>query len=281
MKLRLAAVALIAAGLFCAALPQRAAELLLQGAASRAATERVDAALERNQDTFLVLSAAKAAVAVVEGSGVGVGFELQIGDVVEPVLDLLDFFWRLLLFSLLLLGAYKLLMETGILSLGIAALGAALLLWGSGLLRPEWRRWLHAGARGLALIGLVVAYLVPAALLATHWLTSTYTRALEQRYRSEIASFGADLRQVRDALLDPETTPPWYRPGERIEQFRERVAAAARYVAGRLDDSLLAFTFYAILLLFDYLLLPFASAWLLYRLAAFALARLLPAGRAA
>ncbi len=281
MKLRLAAFALIAAGLFCTALPRRAGELLLQDAASRAATQRVDAALERNRDTFLALSAAKAAVAVVEGSGIGVGFELQIGDVVEPVLDLLDFFWRLLLFSLLLLGAYKLLMETGILSLGIAALGGALLLFGAGLLRSDWRRRLHAGARGLALLGLLVAYLVPAALLVTQWLTSTYTGALEQRYRSEIASFGADLRKVKDSLLDPETTPPWYRPGQRIEQFRERVAAGARYVAGRLDDSLLAFTFYAILLLFDYLLLPFASAWLLYRLAALALARLLPAGRTA
>lgn len=281
MKPRLVAVALIAAGVGCLALPERAGELLLQGAVSRAATAQVDAALERNQDTFLMLSAAEAAVAVVEGSGVGVGFELQIGDVVQPVFDLLHFFWRLLLFSLLLLGAYKLLMETGILSLGIAGFGVALLLWGTGFAWPAGRRRLHAAARGVALAGLLVAYLVPTALLATQWITATYTRSLEQRYRAEIAAFGADLRQVKDAVLDPETHAPWYKPGQRIEDFRERLSAAARYVAERFDASLLAFTFYSILLLFDYLLLPFASAWLLIRLAALAFARLLPAGRAA
>jgi hypothetical protein len=271
VKQRLLAVALIVAGVLCAALPERAGELLLQGAASRAATEQVDAALERNQDTFLILSAAEAAVAVVEGSGVGVGFDLQIGDVVQPVLDLVHFFWRLLLFSLLLLGAYKLLMETGILSLGIAGLGFALGMWGAGLLWPAWRRRLHAGARGVAL---------PAALLATQWLSASYTRGLEQRYRGAITAFGADLRQAKDALLDPETTPPWYQPGQRIEDFQARVSAAARYVGERFDASLLSFTFYGILLLFDYLVLPFASAWLLYRLAALAFARLLPPARA-
>lgn len=278
MKERVAAILLVAVGLVCVALPERAGDLLLQGAASRAATERVDAALERNQDTFLTLSAAKAAVAVVEGSGVGVGFDLQLGDVVQPVLDLLHFFWRLLLFSLLLLGAYKLLMETGILALGFVALGAALVLWGVGLLQPRWRSRLEAAARAVALAGLLLAYLVPAALLATHWLASTYTRQLEDRYRAVIASFGADLAQAKESVLDPEHTPPWYQPGQRIDDFRERLSAAARYVSDRLDASLLSFTFYAILLLFDYLLLPFASAWLLYRLAALAFARLLPGG---
>ncbi len=277
MSRRVAAIVGIAVGLACLAQPEPAGRLLLQASASRAATTRVDAALERNRDTFFALSAAKAAVAVVEGSGVGVGFDLQIGDVVQPVLDLVDFFWRLLLFSLLLLGAYKLLMETGILTLGIAALGGSLVLWGTGVLQPRAAAALRGAARGLALAGVLLAYLVPLALLTTDWLASTYTRDLEKRYRSEIATFGEDLGKARDSVLDPGTTPPWYQPGQRIDEFQERVSAAARYVSSRFDDSLLAFTFYAILLLFDYLVLPFASAWLLYRVAALVFARLLPA----
>lgn len=273
---RMAAIVAIALGLVCMARPERAGELLGQGAASRAASLRVDAALERNQDTFFALSAAKAAVAVVEGSAVGVGFHLEIGDVMQPVLDLVHFFWRLLLFSLLLLAAYKLLMETGILTLGIAALGASGVLWGTSRLQPRGRERLLGAARVLALAGLLVAYLVPVALLTTDRLAATYTRQLAERYRAEIASFGEDLGRARDALLDAEEAAPWYQPGERIEGFRERLSAAAAYVAERFDASLLSFTFYAILLLFDYLVLPFASAWLLYRLAALATARLVP-----
>lgn len=267
----------IALGAALVALPQRGGELLLHGAVTRAATARVDAAVERNQETFLTVSAALAAVAVVEGSNVGVGFDLQLGDVVQPVYDLVHFFWRLLLFSLLLLGGYKILMETGILGLGFTALGVALVCWGAGLLTPAWRRRLHGAARALALGGILFAYLVPLALLATHWLSTTYTRDLTDRYREEIAGFGRDLAAARDSVLDGEKTPPWYKPGERIEDFRDRLSSAAGYVVERFDQSLLAFTFYAILIVLDYLLLPFASAWLLYRLAALALGRLLAA----
>ena len=46
---------------------------------------------------------------------------------------------------------------------------------------------------------------------------------LAERYRAEIASFGEDLGRARDALLDAEATAPWYQPGERIEDFRERL----------------------------------------------------------
>ena len=42
----------------------------------------VDESLERDQATFLVITAIKASLAVIEGSEVGVGFELEIGDIV-------------------------------------------------------------------------------------------------------------------------------------------------------------------------------------------------------
>ena len=270
---RVAALLLIASGLFCALLPERAGGVLLHGLATRAAVQQVDAAFEQNQNTFLQLTAAKAAAAVVEGSSVGVGFALEVGDVMQPVLDLIHFFWRLLLFSLLLLGTYKLLLETGILGLGFAALGAGLVAWGLALLAPG-RRGLRGAARFLVLAGLLLAWLVPAALLATHWLGSTYTRDLELSYRRQIAAFGEDLVRAKDSVLDPEHRAPWYRPGERVEDFRTRLAAAARFVSERFEAVLPSFTFYALLQLFDHLLLPLGSAWILYRLAALAVTSL-------
>ncbi len=65
MRQRVAAIAGIAVGLVCLALPERAGEVLLHGSATRAATLRVVAALERNQDTVFAISAAKGAVAFV------------------------------------------------------------------------------------------------------------------------------------------------------------------------------------------------------------------------
>lgn len=43
---------------------------------------------------FLLLSSMKSGLAIIEGSGVGIGFNLQIGDIVQSVYDYLDIAWK-------------------------------------------------------------------------------------------------------------------------------------------------------------------------------------------
>ena len=43
---------------------------------------------------FLVLSGIKSGLAVIEGSEVGIGFNLEIGDIVQPVYDYVDVAWK-------------------------------------------------------------------------------------------------------------------------------------------------------------------------------------------
>ena len=46
--------------------------------------ELIDETLMHDQVTFLAISAIKASLAMIEGSTVGVGFELQLGDLIQP-----------------------------------------------------------------------------------------------------------------------------------------------------------------------------------------------------
>ncbi|MCB2149524.1 MAG: hypothetical protein KQI81_23790, partial [Deltaproteobacteria bacterium] len=55
--------------------------------------ESYDSALEG----FLVLSAVKSGLAVIEGSEVGIGFNLQVGDLVQSVYDYVDIAWKTVL----------------------------------------------------------------------------------------------------------------------------------------------------------------------------------------
>jgi hypothetical protein len=55
--------------------------------------ESYDSAL----DGFLVLSAVKSGLAVIEGSEVGIGFSLQVGDLVQSVYDYVDIAWKTVL----------------------------------------------------------------------------------------------------------------------------------------------------------------------------------------
>ncbi len=65
----------------------------LMGANHRYLEESYDRALEG----FLVLSAVKSGLAVVEGSEVGIGFSLQVGDLVQSVYDYVDIAWKTVL----------------------------------------------------------------------------------------------------------------------------------------------------------------------------------------
>ncbi|NQU02548.1 MAG: hypothetical protein HQ589_00130 [Syntrophaceae bacterium] len=48
-------------------------------------------------DGFLILSGIKMVLAIIEGSEVGVGFNLEIGDIVQPAYDYIDVAWRTVL----------------------------------------------------------------------------------------------------------------------------------------------------------------------------------------
>ena len=101
------------------------------------AAEQIDQTLENNLLVFATISTIKAAVALIEGSSMGVGVELEVGDLVQPAYDYIDFVWRLFLYAILLMTFYKLLFESGVLGVGFQILGLGLLLWGLSQLWPS------------------------------------------------------------------------------------------------------------------------------------------------
>jgi hypothetical protein len=149
----------------------------------------------------------------IEGSSVGVGFQLELGDLVEPAYDAVDLAWRGFFAALALLGLYALALETGLLSLGLSVLGAAALLAGVGLLLPERRLARLASAlRGLgtrtALFGAALAYGVPLVLLASQQVASSYLEPLRAKQAAKIEAAAPLLEQV----------------GTRLRAIRERVS---------------------------------------------------------
>lgn len=61
---------------------------------TRANNSYLDNAFDKSLAGFLLLSSIKSGLAVVEGSEVGVGFNLELGDIVQPVYDYVDIAWK-------------------------------------------------------------------------------------------------------------------------------------------------------------------------------------------
>jgi len=91
---------IIALFLFAAAVPAATGHLdiLIEKSGGAILSDANDAYLsdsfDRSLKGFLVLSAIKSGVAVLEGSEIGIGFNLQVGDVAQSVYDYIDVAWR-------------------------------------------------------------------------------------------------------------------------------------------------------------------------------------------
>ena len=57
----------------------------------------LDESYDRALEGFLVLSAVKSGLAVIEGSEVGIGFSLEVGDLVQSVYDYVNIAWKTVL----------------------------------------------------------------------------------------------------------------------------------------------------------------------------------------
>lgn len=259
-----AAVALVLGG-FALACPDGMRGPLLHETLSDAAEQRIDGSLARNSVTFLTLSGLKAVLASIEGSSVGVGFHLELGDLVQPAYDYVDFVWRAFLYALALLGLYKLLMETGILTLGISLLGVGVVLWGAGTLGRGRLAPAVGWGRRIGVLGLAVAYALPLALLASQVLSQRYLEPLREQSATRIEEAGAPLDRAAERLHALRERLSILEPGRSLSEMQTETRALVRDVSETIWERTQAFLAYLLVLLVEILLLPFLSAWLIVK----------------
>lgn len=91
---------------------------------------------DRSMKGFLVLSAIKSGIAVIEGSGIGVGFNLEVGDIAQSIYDYVDVAWKtalaggtVLLLIQLMLQTMQLIDHWCLFALLLVALSLLLLRW--------------------------------------------------------------------------------------------------------------------------------------------------------
>jgi hypothetical protein len=263
-----AASAALLAGVALVAAPAPLAGWLFQSSLCRAAQAGVEASLARNGASFAALSALKGMLGAIEGSSAGVGFQLELGDLVEPAYDAVDLAWRGFFAALALLGLYALALETGLLSLGLSVLGAAALLAGVGLLLPERRLARLASAlRGLgtrtALFGAALAYGVPLVLLASQQVASSYLEPLRAKQAAKIEAAAPLLEQVGTRLRAIRERVSLLEPRQSLDAIARETRAIAAQASEIVLERARALAISLALLAVELLLLPLATGWLL------------------
>lgn len=266
---------LVICGVLCLMFTDQVARYSGQEFLSNEAESLVDDSLAKNQQAFLVLSGIKAALALVEGSSVGVGFSLQVGDVVQPAYDYVHFFWLVFLVGFVIMGAYKILLETGMLELGLMLAGVGLLVAGIGALKSSWSKSLRRTARWCILFGVLIAFIVPAALVTTHYLSDHYTSELREKYSLRIATFQTELEDAQAELFAMKEEISLFSPVESLSAIKARATQVGAAVMDAFNASFYAFMYYIILLMFDMLFFPLVTAIVFFKFLQFGLNRVL------
>lgn len=228
---------------------------------------------------FMVLSAVKSGLAIIEGSSVGIGFNLELGDVVQSVYDYVDVAWKTALAGGTILLLTRLVLEAVVLCdhwCLTLLFGSVMVFFAASWAVPGRRRIVQVCrelATVLAVLCAALYFILPLSITAASLLSKRISQPLVQdAYEdfSGIRSLFSSERLARDLFPDNQAEGDSWHSGlgslANFDVMRKRLKAAAerfseqtrdiavwtmKLVAGYLFDCILfPAAFFLILLLF-------------------------------
>ncbi len=214
---------------------------------STATTRYLETSFDKSVKGFLVLSTIKSGVAVLEGSEVGVGFSIQIGDLVQSIYDYVDIAWKTALAGSTIL----LLMRLMYLFIGtVDHYFLALFFFScSGLLifslsfpgNGTLKRVLKEGVVFLAVINATLYLVLPLSISGAAFLSKKITQPLIDDATSGFSSLQDDLssESLSKKLFDTgneEDLISSFNIPRRIQKTRERVKETGIWLKEKTEE---------------------------------------------
>ena len=154
---------------------------------------------KKSMHGFLVLSAIKSGVAVIEGSEIGIGFNLEVGDIAQSVYDYVDVAWKTALAGSTVLLLMRVTLETIQLvdqwALFLMLLIALILiLFGYVFPKQEHKKQILKECLSFSAILVLALYLIlPISISGAAFLSKQITSPLVEEAQSGFESFQEDL----------------------------------------------------------------------------------------
>lgn len=169
------------------------------------AMEQVDAGMKRAVVTFAAARALNAAISVVQGTEVhlslGAGVTLSIGEVLDPVNDLVEMFSNFMLMASVAFGIQKALLMMGQYEYVKLLLTAVLLAWGFAYFYKHYvPRWLN----NFLILMLMVRFAVPVVTVGSD---AIFQEFLQADYQQSQAVLGTTTDTIRQIAPDTKTVP--------------------------------------------------------------------------
>lgn len=241
------------------------------GIADDTAESYAEDALKRALVTFAAARTLNGVISVVQGTEVGVGVTVAVGQILDPVNDLIERFSGVMLVAASSIGLQNVLLDiTSSLGVTIALAGATLfalvILWWPGLAENKFA----AAASRVLLVMLCVRFIIPALVIGTNLVSDTFlapgqaeaTAALEmttqdleginEEIEAPAASDQSIMERLNAAIDDSLATVNISR---RLENLKENASTATEHIVDLI-----------VLFVLQTIILPLAFLWIMVQL---------------
>ena len=206
----------------------------------RANDEYLDRAFDRAMAGFIILSGIKSGLAIVEGSSVGVGVQVELGDAVQPVYDYVDTAWKAAMAGASIIALMKLALQ-GLTLIDHWALFAALAVWLS-YFAALWlfprstalHKTFGRAGRFAATLCAMFYLLLPLSIFGAALMSQRITVPLVESSHEQLKALGQTLTPERIQAQffppEPETAPSLFDLKAKIAQMGQGVKALLAYL---------------------------------------------------
>lgn len=203
--------------------------------------------LERQSGSFLLVSTLKSSLAMIEGSDIGIGFRLEVGDLVQSTYDLVDFTWKILLYGILLITFSKIFHESNIVDMGMYIMGIGFVVRIVSLFVYSYRQKMVSIGSGIIVAGLIASFYIPVSTVVSYRACEYFVDHIEKDLTEQLEEVTKDWEAFREDLS--------------LREFSASVRSSAVFVKHlflKLTRILIAFT---CLIIIRYLLFPIIVAY--------------------
>ena len=253
----------------CTVIALVTAVMALSGLADDTSGDYADEALKRALVTFAVARGLNGVISVAQGTEVavepgGVGVNFTVGQILDPINDLVEQFSTVMLVAASSLGLQKILLNMTVwwgatALIVLAAVGLALAMW--------WPGGANAAARSLAIrvfaVALFLRFALPVLIVGTHIV---FTAFLESEHDSAAAILEATSAEIEElAPVSGNEEPSFFdRLGEMIDTSIQQFDVSGRIERLKESASMASEQIVTLIVIFvlQTILLPVAFLWL-------------------
>ena len=242
----------------------------LSGIADQTAESYAEDAFKRALVTFAAARTLNGVISVVQSTEVGVGVTVGVGEILDPVNDLIERFSGVMLVAASSLGLQNVLVTitastSFTVALILATLFAIVTIWWPRLTENRLART----ASGVLLVAMCVRFLVPVLVITTNLIADVFLATSQQEATAALEVATRDI----EGLKEPVESPPvdqsfmerlnsaWdesveaVNVSERLTKLKESAANATEHVVQLI-----------VLFVLQTILLPLAFLWMLMQL---------------